>query len=108
MTGLLVIFFGLASVVLSVLLLAQDFHALTAWVGVVVGLVAMLVGTQTYRRWRRRFVSKREVARIFGVSERTVEHWLRDGKLPKPKRKLGLRRWNYEELIALRKFKPGR
>ena len=108
MIGLIVLCLGLSSLLLSGISVAYGWGGLgdlTTLAGIVVGLVSIAVGSCIYKRWRRRFITKREVAKLFGVSERTVEHWLRDGKLPKPKRKLGLRRWNYYELIALRKFK---
>ncbi len=108
MIGLIVVLFGLVTLQLSVISLAQGFGVLTALAGIVVGLLAIVAGNRVYKRWRRRFISKREVARLFGVSDRTVDYWLREGKLPKPKRKLRLRRWNYEELVALRKFKKDR
>jgi predicted DNA-binding transcriptional regulator AlpA len=52
-----------------------------------------------------KLISKKEVRRLFGVSNSTIDRWLRDGKLPKPKRRFGLARWEYEELITLLKFK---
>jgi excisionase family DNA binding protein len=108
MIGLVVLSLGLSSLLLSAISVAYGWGGLgdlTTLAGIIVGLLSIAVGIRIYKRWRRRFITKREVAKLFGVSERTVEHWLRDGKLPKAKRKLGLRRWNYYELIALRKFK---
>jgi len=52
-----------------------------------------------------KFINKRQVAQLFGVSKSTIERWLQDGKLPKPKRRFGWARWHYEELAALLKNK---
>jgi excisionase family DNA binding protein len=52
-----------------------------------------------------KFINKRQVAQLFGVSKSTIERWLQDGKLPKPKRRFGWARWHYEELAALLKSK---
>ena len=52
---------------------------------------------------RSKLVNKGEVARFFGVSKRTVDVWVADGKLPKPRRRFGLRKWEYEKIRALRK-----
>ncbi len=52
-----------------------------------------------------KFVNKRQAAQLFGVSKSTIERWLQDGKLPKPKRRFGWARWHYEELAALLKSK---
>jgi predicted DNA-binding transcriptional regulator AlpA len=53
----------------------------------------------------RKLINKKQVQQLFGVSKSTVERWLRDGKLPKPKRILGFARWDYEQLAAMLKFK---
>jgi excisionase family DNA binding protein len=52
-------------------------------------------------------MTKGEVAQFFGVSKSTINGWLRDGKLPKAKRRFGLERWEYKRIAALRKSKPG-
>jgi excisionase family DNA binding protein len=52
-----------------------------------------------------KFINKSQVAQLFGVSKSTIERWLRDGKLPQPKRRFGWARWDYEELAALLKNK---
>jgi excisionase family DNA binding protein len=52
-----------------------------------------------------KFINKSQVAQLFGVSKGTIERWLRDGKLPRPKRRFGWARWDYEELAALLKNK---
>ena len=64
-----------------------------------VGRIAKLSSQPT----RSKLINQREVARYFGVSTRTVDVWLLDGKLPKPKRRFGLRRWEYEKIRALHK-----
>jgi hypothetical protein len=50
-----------------------------------------------------KLINKREVARLFGVSSRTVDAWLLDGKLPQPKKRFGLRKWEYDKIATLRK-----
>jgi predicted site-specific integrase-resolvase len=52
-------------------------------------------------------MTKADVAQFFGVSKSTIDGWLRDGKLPRPKRRFGIKRWEYERIAALRKSKPG-
>ena len=62
-------------------------------------------------RWFRpraktsKFMTKREVAQFFGVSKRTIDRWLQDGKLPSARKRFGLKRWEYERIAALRKRK---
>jgi predicted DNA-binding transcriptional regulator AlpA len=56
-------------------------------------------------RVARKLINKKEVQRLFGVSKSTIDRWLRDGKLPKPQRRFGFARWDYEELIARLKVK---
>jgi predicted site-specific integrase-resolvase len=53
-------------------------------------------------------INKKQVQQLFGVSKSTVDRWLRDGKLPKPKRRFGFARWDYEQLAALLKFRRSR
>jgi excisionase family DNA binding protein len=51
----------------------------------------------------RKLLNIDQVAQLFGVSKRTIERWVRDGKLPKPTRRFGFRKWNSEQLEPLRK-----
>ncbi|HET9884009.1 MAG TPA: helix-turn-helix domain-containing protein, partial [Candidatus Binatia bacterium] len=51
----------------------------------------------------RKLLNVDQVAQLFGVSKRTIEGWIRDGKLPKPTRRFGIRKWNSEQLEPLRK-----
>jgi excisionase family DNA binding protein len=51
----------------------------------------------------RKLISIDQVAQLFGVSKRTIEGWLKDDKLPKPRRRFGIRKWDIEQLEALRK-----
>jgi predicted DNA-binding transcriptional regulator AlpA len=57
----------------------------------------------SFQPTRSKLLNKREVALFFGVSKRTVDVWLLDGKLPKPRRRFGLRRWELDKIRALRK-----
>jgi predicted DNA-binding transcriptional regulator AlpA len=57
----------------------------------------------SFQSARPKLIDKGEIARFFGVSKRTVDAWVADGKLPKPRRRFGLRRWEYEKIRALRK-----
>jgi excisionase family DNA binding protein len=52
-----------------------------------------------------KFIKKREVAQLFGVSKSTIDRWLLAGKLPKPRKRFGSRRWDYDKLAALLKSK---
>jgi predicted site-specific integrase-resolvase len=52
-------------------------------------------------------MTKNDVAQFFGVSKGTIDGWLRDGKLPKAKRRFGIKRWEYEKIATLRKSKSG-
>lgn len=51
----------------------------------------------------RKLINIGQVAQLFGVSKRTIEGWVKDGKLPKPKRRFGIRKWDSAQLEALRK-----
>ena len=55
-----------------------------------------------------RLINKREVAILFGVSKQTIDGWVKDGKLPQPRRSAFSARWHYEELVALVKFKSNK
>jgi predicted DNA-binding transcriptional regulator AlpA len=52
-----------------------------------------------------RFISKDQVRQLFGVSKSTIDRWVRAGKLPRPRRRFGFLRWDYEQVVALLKFK---
>jgi predicted DNA-binding transcriptional regulator AlpA len=52
-----------------------------------------------------KLINKREVARLFGVSKSTIDRWLLAGKLPKPIKRFGSQRWDYDKLAALLKSK---
>jgi predicted DNA-binding transcriptional regulator AlpA len=52
---------------------------------------------------KSRMITKREVAQLFGVSTYTIDLWLNNGKLPKATKIFFLRRWEYEQIAALRK-----
>ena len=55
-----------------------------------------------------RLINKSEVAILFGVSKETIDRWVKDGKLPQPKRNVFSARWHYEELVPLVKFKSNK
>lgn len=48
------------------------------------------------------FANLKELTRVFGVGRVTISRWVRDGKLPPPKRLAGLIGWDMDELrVAL-------
>jgi excisionase family DNA binding protein len=53
-----------------------------------------------------KFINIHDVARLFGVTKDTVERWIEAGKLPKPQRRFGRRKWDYEKLQAMLKSHP--
>src|SRR5215813_5289521 len=53
----------------------------------------------------KKLISKRQVARLFGVSMRTIDCWLHDGKLPEPKRTFPRQKWDYRELVVRTRLK---
>jgi predicted DNA-binding transcriptional regulator AlpA len=68
------------------------------------GFALIVLGDQIYRRRKRKLINKRQVAEIFAVSPSTIERWLEAGKLPRPKKFFGLRRWDSDEVTATLKF----
>jgi predicted DNA-binding transcriptional regulator AlpA len=67
-------------------------------------LFLIFVGNHLYKKGKKRkLINKLEVAQLFGVRESTIDRWLLDGKLPKPRRRFGVRRWDYNELLSLLK-----
>jgi len=64
-------------------------------------------GTYVSAKTRRdkKLISKRQVARLFGVSMRTIDCWLHDGKLPEPKRSFPRQKWDYKELVVRTRLK---
>ena len=53
----------------------------------------------------KKFISKEQVRQLFGVPKGTVDRWIETGKLPPPRKRFGLSRWDYEQVVALLKFK---
>lgn len=49
-------------------------------------------------------INKSNVARFFAVSKTIVDRWVRAGKLPKPRRRVGLSKWEYQKIGGLSKF----
>jgi len=52
-----------------------------------------------------KLITKRQVAQLFSVSMHTIDCWLHDGKLPKPKRTFPRQKWDYKELVARSRLK---
>jgi hypothetical protein len=81
--------FWLAAFLISIISFAQgrkDFSFLIA----ALGSFFIFGGNQIYKKVKKRkLINKRQVAPLFGVPKGTIDHWLRDGKLPKPERKFG-------------------
>jgi len=53
----------------------------------------------------KKLISKRQVAELFGVSMHTIDCWLHDGKLPKPKRTFPRQKWDHKELVVRTRLK---
>jgi excisionase family DNA binding protein len=66
---------------------------------------AAITSLANTRKMPPKFIKKREVAQLFGVSKSTIDRWLLAGKLPKPRKRFGSRRWDYDKLAALLKSK---
>lgn len=105
MIGLIIFCFGLLVLLLSVTSFMQGVQDPSVWVVFFLGLISVFAGDQIYRLTRRKLINKRRVAELFGVSERTVDRWLEDGKLPKPRRTFGSPKWDYDDVAARLKFK---
>src|SRR5205809_4703630 len=107
MTGLIILGFGLLFWLVALFSFAQGLRDLSS-IAFFLGLFFNFAGHQIYKNAKRRkFIGKRQVARLFGVSESTIDRWLHEGKLPKSERRFGLRKkWDYDELVTLLKRKP--
>lgn len=70
-------------------------------------LFAATIASQVSSKMMRKLLNIDQVAQLFGVSRRTIEGWIRDGKLPKPMRRFGIRKWDSEQLEPLRKSGRG-
>jgi predicted DNA-binding transcriptional regulator AlpA len=82
----------------------QGIRDLSIWLSLGLALFLIFTGNHLYRkRKKRKLINKRQVAQLFGVRESTIDRWLLDGKLPKPRRRFGFRRWDYNELLSLLK-----
>jgi predicted DNA-binding transcriptional regulator AlpA len=103
--GFTILCLGLLLFLISSVALAQG-PAVPSIIGVLLlGLALIVIGDQIYRRRKRKLINKRQIAQLFGVTQDTIERWLKDGKLPKPKKLFWSRRWDSDELVARRKFK---
>jgi len=106
MTALIILGFGLLFWLVALFSFAQGLRDLSS-ITFFLGLFFTFAGHQIYKKAKRRkFIGKRQVARLFGVSESTIDRWLQDGKLPKPDGRFGLQKWDYGELVTLLKRKP--
>ena len=106
MSGFIILGFGLLFWLLALFSFAQGLRHLSS-IAFFFGLFFTFAGRQIYKKAKRRkFIGKRQVARLFGVSESTIDRWLQDGKLPKPEGRFGLQKWDYGELVTLLKRKP--
>jgi hypothetical protein len=103
--GLIVFCFGLLLFLESAISVREGSRDPVVLGALFLGLVLILYGNRIYKRRMRRLVNKRQVAELFGVSESTIERWMEDGKLPRPKTRLGPPKWDYGELAGRRKFK---
>jgi len=56
-------------------------------------------------RREKKLISKRQVARLFGVSMHTIDSWLHDGKLTEPERTFPRQKWDYKELVVRTRLK---
>jgi len=102
--GLVVFGLGLLLLWLSVVSFAQGTQDLSIWLSFGLALFLIFAGNYTYTKFRkRRFINKAQVAQLFGVKKSIIDRWLLDGKLPKPRRRFGFRRWDYDELLVLLK-----
>ena len=105
--GLVVFGFGLLLLWLSVVSFGQGIRDISLWLSFSLALFLIFAGKYTYTKFRkRRFINKAQVAQLFGVEKNIIDRWLLDGKLPKPRRRLGFRRWDYNELVVLLKRQP--
>jgi predicted DNA-binding transcriptional regulator AlpA len=104
--GFTIFCLGLLLSVVSAIAIAQGVGVPSVIGLLLLGLALIVIGDQIYRRRKRKLINKRQAAQLFGVTEGTIERWLKDGKLPTPKKFFWSRRWDSDELMARRKFKP--
>ena len=105
--GLVVFGLGLLLLWLSVVSFAQGIRDFYIWLSFSLALSLIFAGNYTYKRFRkRRFINKSQVAQLFGVKKSIIDRWMLDGKLPKPRRRFGFRRWDYDEVLVLLKRQP--
>jgi len=98
---------GLLLLWLSVVSFAQGMRDFSIWLSFGLALFLIFAGNYIYKKFRkRRFINKAQVAQLFGVKRDIIDRWLLDGKLPKPRRRLGIQRWDYNELRVLLKRQP--
>jgi len=102
--GLVVFGFGLLLLWLSVVSFDQGIRDFSLWLSFSLALFLIFAGNFTYKKFqKRRFINKSQVAQLFGVKKSIIDRWLLDGKLPKPRRRFGFRRWDYDERLVLLK-----
>jgi excisionase family DNA binding protein len=103
--GFMIFCFGLLLFLGSAIFVTQGSRDPAVLGALLLGLVLVLYGNRIYKRRMRKLINKRQVAELFGVSESTIERWMEDGKLPRPKTRLGSPKWDYGDLAGRRKFK---
>lgn len=105
--GVVVLGLGLLLLGRSVFSFEQGMQDVSTWLSFSLALFLIFAGNYTYKKLqKRRFINKSQVAQLFGVKKNIVDRWLLDGKLPKPRRRFGFRRWDYNELLVLLKRQP--
>lgn len=105
MIGFAVFCFGLLLFLGSAISVTQGLRDPAVFGALLLGLVLILCGNRIYKARIRELINKRQVAELFGVSQSTIERWIEDGKLPKPKTRLGSPKWDYDDLAGRLKFK---
>jgi len=105
--GRILLGLGLPLLAISVVSLAQGMQDFSIWLSFGLALFFIFAGNYLCKKFsKRRFINKSQVAQLFGVKKNIIDRWLLDGKLPKPRRRFGFRRWDYNELLVLLKRQP--
>jgi excisionase family DNA binding protein len=103
--GFIIFCFGLLLLLGSAISVREGLRDPAVFGALLLGLVLIVCGNRIYTARVKKLISKRQVAELFGVSQNTIERWMEDGKLPKPKTRLGSPKWDYDDLAGRLKFK---